>query len=210
MQLSKATISTPTKTAPTTTIPTPTTAQYLIQGEQRIRVLRSLSQPLTARQLARRTGLTFDVCRDIVRELAIHKLIYCLNDRARRSRLYWPTDLGMGYLQHLSQTDVVPLPNHPLACTDWERYGWVCFSHRAAIIKTLTEPMQPALIKRRARFRYPDLRMSSNNVRDVIRLFVEKGIVQTVQVPKKAHTHYQLTEMGQLFQRLLQRAEVPL
>lgn len=91
--------------------------------------------------------------------------------------------------------------------TNWDLYGWVCYRHRAAILKTLTEPMQPATIKRKARSRDPTLRMSANNTRDIIRLFRERGIVQPVYVRKKAHARYELTETGMVLQRLLAQAD---
>ena len=52
----------------------------------------------------------------------------------------------------------------------------VCFSHRAAVIQALDRAMQPAAIKRKAKSQNPDLKMSANNVRDVIKLFLQRGI----------------------------------
>ncbi len=90
---------------------------------------------------------------------------------------------------------------------DWTLYGSVCFTHRSAIIKVLTEPMQPSTIKRKARSRDATLHMSANNVRNVIRLFLAQGIVHPVHVRKKAHLRYELTEIGKRFQELLWRVE---
>lgn len=89
---------------------------------------------------------------------------------------------------------------------DWQLYGWVCYSHRAAIIKALVEPMQPATIKRKAKSQDPGLRMSANNVRDVIRLFLSRGIVQAIRFRKKVHPCYELTELGKKLQNLLLEA----
>jgi hypothetical protein len=97
---------------------------------------------------------------------------------------------------------------HDYPNLDWQLYGEVCFSHRAAVLKTLTQPMQPAHIKRRARFQDPTIRMSANNVRDVIRFLRSKRIVQPVELRKKAHPRYQLTDTGRQIQRLLLQAEV--
>lgn len=91
---------------------------------------------------------------------------------------------------------------------DWELYGSCCFSHRGAVIKTLATPMQPAEIKRRALLQNSMLRMSANNVRDVIRFFKEKGIVNPVKMRKKAYPRYELTEQGKDFRRLMMLAEV--
>ena len=166
-----------------------------------------MNQPLTARQLSRKTGLSFAVCRDVIPQLAACGLVRCLNDSARRSRLYWLTKLGescqTGFLRRLGKR---PL-EYCMPDLDWALYGSVCFNHRAAIIKVLTEPMQPSTIKRKARARDPTLHMSANNVRNVIRLFRNQGIVHPVRVRKKAHLRYELTEIGRRFQELLWRVE---
>ncbi len=63
--------------------------------------------------------------------------------------------------------------------------------------------MQAAAIKRRAVFHDPQLRMSANNVRDVMRYLVDNGVVRVVRVRRKAHPRYELTELGHAFQQLL-------
>ena len=84
----------------------------------------------------------------------------------------------------------------------------MCFTHRAAIVRALNEPLQPATIKRRARARQPQLRMSANNVRDIIHLLAAWGVVRPVQVRRKAHLRYELTKNGRAIQQLLEQAEV--
>jgi len=182
--------------------------QYIHQNENRKRVLLSFTQPLSAKQLAHRTGMSFDTCRDVVRKLRSVGLICCLNPDARRSRVYWPTELGMACLK------VIGCPQHRFNASEmpqveWTLFGWVCFSHRAAVLKALTMPLQPAAIKRRARSQIPGLRMSANNVRDVIRLFLERGIVRPVQIRRRAFPAYEPTATGQALRELLFRAEVP-
>ena len=97
---------------------------------------------------------------------------------------------------------------HDYPDLDWTLYGDVCYSHRAAVIKCLNQPMQPAQIKRRALFQNPDIKMSAGNVRDVLRSLRTKGVVQPVKPEKKAHPRYQLTDVGTHMQRLLLQAEV--
>ncbi len=166
-----------------------------------------MHQPLTALQISRRTGLSFDTCRDLIPRLASRGIVRCLNGNARRSRLYWLTQRGKTVQAQLTGLTPSNTPDSAIGSTDWELYGSVCFSHRSEIIKTLTEPLQPSEIKRRARSRNPDLRMSANNVRNVIRLFLAQGIVRPVRVRKKAHLRYELTELGRTFQALLRSAE---
>jgi len=160
---------------------------------------------MTATQLSRRAGLNHDACRRILGELAQHGILSCLNPTARRSRVYWFSSLGTSAVKRFPECEHHFTDDY--STIDWNLYGWVCYRHRAAILKTLTEPMQPAKIKRKARSRDPTLRMSANNTRDTIRLFRERGIVQPVHVRKKAHARYELTEFGRVLRRLILRAE---
>ncbi len=162
---------------------------------------------MTAKQLSRRTATSFDGCRDVIRELTVYGLVRCLNPSARRSRLYWLTAMGIECQRRSCRSDERTVPEHFLPLIDWEMYGRVCYSHRAAIVRTLTEPMQPAAVKRRARQRFCKLHMSANNARDVFRLFRSWRIVEPVQVHKKSHLRYRLSDEGLIFQKLLQRAE---
>ena len=172
----------------------------------------SISQPLTAKQIARRTGIDVDTCSYVLGKCAVRRFVTCLNPNARSSRLYWVTRLGQGCRKKLLRESAphdTPQP-YELPEVDWELYGWACFRHRGAVIKTLTRPMQPSEIKRILRVHGPRVRISANNIRDVMRLFLQRGIVQKVFVRKKAHPRYELTELGQRMQRLLSRAEAPL
>ncbi len=167
----------------------------------------ALRQPLTAKQLAKRIGLTFDECREVVRRLSSHGFLECLNPRARRSRVYWLTKLGANFQKKLALENEQPAIDQFAPEIDWELYGWVCYSHRATIIKTLTEPIQPAALKRKARQHDHSIRMSGNNCRDIMREFRKRGIVRPIQIRKKAHLRYELTDQGKLFQQLLWQAE---
>ena len=123
---------------------------------------------------------------------------------AHRGRVYGLTTSGKELRRELSAACVYQEPP-----VDWALYGWISFRQRAAVLRVLDEPLQPATIKRRARYRDPSLRMSANNARDVIYEFLERGIVETVCVRGKAHTHYQLTTTGRALQDALARAETP-
>ena len=182
---------------------------YITRSKKRTRVLCHMDQPLTARQIAGKVGLSFDACRETVRDLALAGLVRCLNESARRSRLYWLTGGGMACQRQVCQFLGRAVPGHFYPAVDWNLFGWTCYSHRATIIKTLSQPLQPADIKRKARARQSSLRMSANNVRDVMRLFLAHGIVRAIQRKKRAHRMYELSETGLQFQELLRRAEVP-
>lgn len=167
-----------------------------------------LTQPLTGRQLARLTGLNLDTCGLVLDEFRNAGLVTCLNPAARRSRLYWLTPLGIRGQRELCRDLGLPAPEHTFPQVDWKLYGWVCFRHRAAVIRTLVRPLQPAAIKRKARFQDPTLRMSANNVRDVIRLFVAKRIVQPVREAGQPYPRYALTAQGTKLHALLLNLEV--
>ena len=100
----------------------------------------------------------------------------------------------------------LPSIEHFYPDIDWTLYASICYSQRSAVIKALEEPLQPVVNKRRAKFQNPNLRMSANNVRDIIRFFLSKGLVQQVWIRAQAHPRYQLTGLGRVFRDLLQRA----
>ena|SRR3989442_4585148 len=180
---------------------------WLKKGERRKTTLMTLNQPLTAKHVSRRTGLSLEACSSVLWELRNHGLVNCLNPSSRRSRLYWITDYGEKCQDRLCTEEGRPMIQRYFPDIDWNLYGTVCFSHRSMVIKALVEPMQPATTKRKARALNSKLRMSANNVRDVIRLFRRNGIVQQVRFRRKFHSLYELTEIGKIFRVLLVRAE---
>lgn len=181
--------------------------QRLLNKDRLRAALARLNQPLTTLQLARREGLDLDRAGYLFWELALHDLVRCLNRSARQSRLYWLTEDGRRVQQRARRLlNLAPL-QHDLPRMDWDLYGWVCYRHRSAIIKALDRPMRPVLIKRRARQRDERTRMSANNVRDSIKLLLERGIVRQVAVPREPHPSYELTENGEAIRSLLLRAE---
>jgi len=182
--------------------------EWLRQGKRRQEVLLQLKQPMTAKQLCRVQNANLDSISFALSELSSKGFVVCLNPESRSSRLYWLTDLGEKSHNRLRKLRKLPLPSFDIPQLDWHLYGWVCFRHRSAIIRALVEPLQPATIKRRALAQNPKLTMSANNVRDIIRLFREKGIVQPVKIWRKSHLRYELTELGQTIKKLLQNAEV--
>ena len=184
--------------------------QWAEKSEKRKSVLLNLKQPMTALQLSKKTELSLDQCSLLLGQLTLCGLVKCLNPTATRSRLYWLTPIGILCQNKLRKDKTLPDIVKHLPDIDWELYGWVCYNHRAAIIKALTEPMQPATIKRRSKQQNPKIKMSANNVRDVMKLFLEKGIVKPVTVGKKAHLRYELTESGKKLQKFLMNAEISL
>ena len=184
--------------------------QWAQRSEKRKAVLMNLTQPMTALQLSKKTELSQDQCSIILGQLTLCGLVKCLNSYAKRSRLYWLTPIGILCQKKLTNDKTLPDIAKDLPDIDWELYGWVCYNHRSAIIKTLTEPMQPAAIKRKAKQYNPKIKMSANNVRDVMKLFLQKEVVKPVRVGKKAHLRYELTGLGRKLQGLLSQAEIPL
>lgn len=180
--------------------------QWLAQGERRLQILLHFDQPLTTKQIAQKHRITFDSSSSAVSALTVYLLVRCLNSRARRSRLFWMTWLGQLCQRHIRTLKGTKSLEYDFPIVDWELYGWVCFSHRTAILKAMRGQMQPVEIRRRAVQSNSSLRMSANNCRDIIKQFVGKGIVRPVAIHKKAHLRYETTDVGELLQQLLFRA----
>jgi len=161
-------------------------AQWLEKSKKRKQLLLGLKQPMTALQLSKQTGINLDQCSSLLGQLVLCNLVKCLNPSVKRSRIYWLTPVGILCQKKLSKDKSLPNFAKNLSDVNWELYGWICFNHRAAIIKALTKPMQPATIARRATQHNPRIKMSANNTRDVMRLFRQKGLVRPVMVRKKA------------------------
>lgn len=181
--------------------------QWLKEEEHRRRILTAMKQPLTAKQVGRKTGIPMDTCSYILAKFSAKGLLTCLNPEARNSRLYWLTTLGRAYRKQLQQDLNLPYTEYDLPDVNWALYGWLCFSHRSAVIRTLSCPMQPSEIKRFLRIHRPNMKISANNIRDVIRLLLARKIVRPVRVRKKAHLLYELTDLGNRFRQLLTRAQ---
>jgi DNA-binding transcriptional ArsR family regulator len=151
--------------------------------------LTTLQRPRTIRQLSRTLDMSLDASMRLLARLRRRGVVHCLNPQARRSRVY----VRAG----------AQLPRD----VDWVLYGWVSYSQRRAVLEALDVPRYPAAIKRRARYLHPGIRLSANNVRDIIRLFRERGIVTPLDVSGRAHPSYALTPHGAVLQRLILESE---
>ena len=180
---------------------------WLTQGKRRKKIIAHLKQPMTAKQLAQTTGMREDCCSYVLQELSAYRLVYCLNSGARRSRLYWLTNKCKQYQKKSLKTHGLPIYDYDFPIVDWKLYGWICYGHRAAIIKVITEPLQPASIRRKIKQLFPYMKISANNVADILRLFLKEKIVKPVSIRRKAFCRYELTELGNKLQVLLYRAE---
>lgn len=170
-------------------------------------VLMALRMPLTAKQLTRRIGIPTDTCSYILSKLFGHGLVVCLNPASQNSRLYWLSEEGKKCQKELYLNSNLSYEDYKLPDINWEEYGWLCFSHRSMIVKTMNSPMQPSEIKRYLRIHKPLAKISANNIRDVMKLLLKKGIVRPVKVRKKAHYRYELTEAGAVYRQLLIQAD---
>ena len=176
---------------------------WLVQSERRKRILLDFDQPLTATHISRRTGIPLDACLHLLWSMTAYGVLDCLNPDTRFSRLHWLTNLGKECQRRLRlQMDLRPIA-HRVPDVSWDLFSSVCYRHRAAVLKAMQGPMQAAAIKRRAVFQDPHLRMSANNVRDIMRYFVPNGIVRKLTIRVKRHPHYELADLGRTFQALL-------
>lgn len=179
--------------------------QWLKENQSRRKILTAATQPMTAKQLSRKTGIPPDTCSHTLRKFTSKGQAVCLNPKSRTSRLYQLTELGIRCQKQVYQDSNHPYKEYNLPDIDWQLYGWVCFNHRCSVIKTLITPLQPSEIKRILRVHRPNIKISANNIRDIIKLFLAKAIVRPVKLRKKAHLRYELTELGDQFRQLLVR-----
>lgn len=182
--------------------------KWLKNSHRRTLLIKKMNQPMTVSQLANQAKLQREACTFLLWQLSVYRLVKCLNKEARASRLYWLTDTGKECQKRLLRNELLPDGAHDFPQVDWDLYGWACYSHRSTVLRTMVMPMQPAEIKRRALAQNPLLRMNVNNVLDVLREFLSKGIVRTIPTKKQKRRIYELTEVGRAFQKLLNRAEV--
>ncbi len=174
---------------------------------ERKKVLLAFSQPLISRQISKKTGIPAHTCSSVIAMLENSGVLVCLNSCARNNRIFWLTETGHQCVQAMYTSQNRTYNRPILSNMDWSLYGWACSSHRSAILKALTHPMQPSEIKQLFRMQKIDIRISANNIRDIIRLFLAKGIVRPVKVRKRVHLRYELTETGIKIRDLLLSAE---
>ena len=98
---------------------------WLHQGERRQQIILKLKQPTTALQLSKHTDISLDRCSYVLNELLLHKLVKCLNQQSKRSRLYWLTNLGKQCQKELLKENEHPSFVYDFPGVDWEIYGWV-------------------------------------------------------------------------------------
>ena len=177
--------------------------KWIKTEESRKRVLLLMKLPLTTKQISTKLRIDSPICSRTLNDFTTKGLTECLNPTARNSRLYYLTGLGRQCQRLLRKELNLPEENIQLPDADWDLYGWMCFSHRSAIVQSITEPMQPSNMKRQIRRRSPDAKISANNIRDIVRLFEKKGVVKKIYVKKKAHPRYELTNTGKQLQELL-------
>jgi hypothetical protein len=184
--------------------------QWITEEENCKKILLAINQPATAKQLSQRTGIPVDTSSYLLAKLKIKGLLICLNPDAIKSRVYWLTEFGIRCRKQLHQDLDLLYKEYDLPDINWLLYGWLNFNHRSAVIKTLITPMQPAEIKKVLRSRRPNIKISANNVRDIIKLFLARDIVSTVKIRKKAHLRYELTDSGTKLRQLLLRVDAVL
>ncbi len=119
-------------------------------GPRHEKLLVEFTQPLTTKQLAVRTQMNTGCCNHLIWTMAAQGLISCLNPLARRSRVYWLTARGVEQRERIAPIPTTHLSPADTAEIDWDLYGWICFSHRSAVLKALEKPLNAASIKRAA------------------------------------------------------------
>lgn len=180
--------------------------EWIAVSPRRESVLVALRQPLTAVQLAGRLGCEPGPASYCFWELSTRGVTRCLNPAATNNRLHWLTGIGRACRDRLIRAEGLPPTALTLPELDWPLYGELLFRHRAAVLRAMNGPRQPSEIRRLAVDRQSGLRMSANNVRDVVRFLVEKKVAAPVDRSRAGHKRYALTETGLAFKQLLLNA----
>ncbi|AQQ71411.1 hypothetical protein SMSP2_01785 [Limihaloglobus sulfuriphilus] len=179
-------------------------SQWLLKSLRRMKLLKQLAQPMTAFQLYKRTGISRRDCSDVIVEMYKAGLLFCLNPKATRSRLFGLTKTGKSIRKQLFPR-IEPYYEPDI---DWNAYGYVCFSQRSAIILALDSPRSPAGIKRYLRHILPKTRISANNIRNNIPMLKARDIIRTIDT-RGVYPEYELTVLGRQLQTLLRRTASP-
>ena len=185
------------------------TSYWIEQSDRRKLILSGFNQPLTATHVARRSGIDRDSCLHHLWSLTLRGILRCLNQDTRFNRLYELTNLGKACQRRLRGLRSGEPNSYHAPDIPWDLYSSICYRHRAAVIESLREPMQSATLRRKARLQDPTLRMSANNVRDVMKYLLQKQIARRVTIRKKKHPRYELTDLGREFQWLLLNVKAP-
>lgn len=180
--------------------------RWVKASRYRVSPLRVLNQPLTNVQLSSRLNHRLKRTCEGVRTLRDSGLVLVLNPEASENRVCWMTYLGASVQQLLYREEGRPLPRRFLPSINWSLYGVCCYRHRRAVLGAIRGSMRAPAIRRRATRNRPDLRMSTNNARDVLSFLVEVGLVSKHAVPRRRQALYSLTHTGRQFQALLDRA----
>lgn len=182
-------------------------SNWISKSSVRPKVLLGLKQPMTARQLSKQTDHTLHNCKCALQEFRTKNLVKCINPVARRSRLYWLTDLGVLAQKRLCGQYGLGDWEYDFPNVPWDVYGWTCFSHRTAILKALKQPMSARKIKRIAYMEDETIRLPYSSVTLILRQFREKGIACLAEAGKKRDVKNELTDLGWKLRLLMTRAE---
>ena len=115
-----------------------------------------------------------------------------------------------GHLAHLCQDAERNQSDHHVPKVDWSLYGWTCHKQHCAMLKASSGLQRAFEIKKEALRHDQDMRLWEGNARDVIKRFVEKGILKPVYVDRRPYPNrprYELTGIGKTLQFLLFRAD---
>jgi DNA-binding MarR family transcriptional regulator len=181
--------------------------KFVERSRRRFRALLQLQMPMTPKQLGIKLGMDGDTVGLILGQLAKAGLVRCLTPDVPSGRLYALTRPGMRMQRELARKLDLPLQAPETPEMDWTLYAWVSFRHRSAILKAMREPMRTSMIKRRAKMMNPHLRMRTGNAREVLKLFLKKGIAEKVYERKKKLPRFALTDRGRALQGAMLRSE---
>lgn len=174
---------------------------WCVSHEERTKLILALSQPMTTGQLAARSGVADRRTSHLIRHMSRHGVVRCLTPSSRGNKVWWLTTAGERIQAACVRQQGTKRRKVQVLQVSWEVYSKVCFRHRMAVMRAVRGRMRVSQIKKQACERDRSLRISDNNVRDVLRVLATMGLVSRTRVKKKVL--FELTAVGKEMQQLL-------
>ncbi len=178
-----------------------------VQGSAtRQQIVASLPQPATAGQISSALSIRRRQVSDVLRVLTARALMKCVNQTARKNRVYWFTELGTSIQRRLRIQLELPSLRHGFPDVNWDIYGLTINKRYSAVLKAMVRPMHVAAIRRFALGQNPNLRMCRNNIYDAMKVLRKLRLVRLLWIRSKKHPLVELSEEGRRVRTLLSRS----
>jgi len=148
-----------------------------------------------------------NLCKKSMYFLRAYGLVTCLTPYRTRHRLYWLTQLGADCQEGLVQHHRLERIPHSFPELDYAVYAALTARNRRAVVLSLTYPMRAMEVKKRAIGVYPQIRMTGDHTRELLRRLVRLGVVEREFAFDRSYSRFRLSATGRLMHNLLLGAE---